>query len=88
MRELKKRKKRLFMCEEREVERFLGFRNQDCKFDERVVTEVLKRSYETVIAPDSIDCCSRVKLMRLGSFCYATSGPNLAKCGASGGPGS
>lgn len=76
------------MCEELEVERFLGFRNQDCKFDERVVTEVLKTSNETVIAPDSIDCSSRDELLWLGPFCYATSGPNLAKCGASGGNGS
>jgi hypothetical protein len=40
MRELKKRKTRLFMCEGLEVERFSGFRNPDCKFDGRPRTGV------------------------------------------------
>ena len=55
MRELRKRKTRLFMCGEWEVERFSGFSNPDCKFDVRVGTGVLKRSYETVIDPGSPD---------------------------------
>lgn len=73
------------MCEDLEVERFLGFRNQDCKFDGRAVTGVFKRSYETVIAPDPPDWRSRPKFLRLAPFSYAGSAQNLAGCRKSSG---
>ena len=83
-RELKKRKIRGFMCDELEVERFSGFRNQDCKFDGIVGVGVCRCPYETSIAPDLSDLFPRPEFLWFASFCYANANSKLARSGKSG----